>query len=286
MKRNIIIIAILAVLAASFVFLAIIKLIDFKSVNKNSDDIQTYSKDNTNDEQNLNSGTTPETKNIEQNKPNYYSYDGKTLFFEDQKPNIPTNVISEENNYPVYLLEGTTKTTIIKNFHPYCPICYTEFKKTSLPEIPLLLSSAGDLAVSSSYLAFINLNSKKYFSVNYSNQNEITTVDDEGLKSKIKISIEDNCKDSDTALLKDILVDDAPLNFFETPLVLKCNYDHEFGPDYVVGLHFASVNQDWSKVFFYISGSAQDKDFRYDLSFNIKDKKIIEEKPTNILYNF
>ena len=231
-----------------------------------------------------------EATNKQLEKPNFYSYNGKTLSFDEQKPGVPGNVESAENNYPIYLSKGVGKAVFIKDFHPYCPVCEAKFEKTIDPNIPVLLSGGGDLGFSFTDMMFINLNSEKYLTVGFSfdsgNPGLIEVTSPSGVKSVIKMLVDDNCKKNKSALLEDILVDDIPRNVFAFPLELNCSFDGEFGPNYIAELNFSAVNRDWSKVFFYVSGSNANGNFRHNYSFNINDKIIIEEGGSDVLYKF
>jgi|GEM_PF-2124269 len=106
---------------------------------------------------------------------------------------------------------------------------------------------------------YINTKNFRVFTAKTNNQAYIEITDDKDVKTKIGINIQNECfdgkkcKNSGTANLTDLTVDDKKVGFFKKEKILSCFDAEGLGGRYKenVQLEYKGVSKDMKKVYFF-----------------------------------
>lgn len=188
----------------------------------------------------------------------------------------------------IYIQNNSEKKYIIDSYYVWEPIL--KIQKTNSPNIALLSTSFGDLAVYSTQYDYVDLETEKVLHILGTNSDNTIVPLVNGKKLEIGLLTENNCKSNETALLKDLTLNGVRQNIIKTPIPLFCipEYTGNIPAFPAVYLAYGGINKDLSKIFFSISRTKRqdDNDILISInkySFDLNTQRIVEENPTNIL---
>lgn len=218
--------------------------------------------------------------------PSSYNYRNKTVSYGC----LPAEIKSEaDHNTNVYITDGISKKDVIKQFPAYFPNTDVKFKKTSMRNIVLLTSFSGDLGGYFDSYYYIDLDSEKLLGMVDNSNMGLEVGNGINQPSKISLLVENNCDKNNGAILKDINLDGLPQHVITQPQVLLCHQGFDNSNTFEL-IKYIGANKDLSKIFFSVSETSWNENtgkttniFMHNYSYDLINKRIIEESPIDIL---
>lgn len=175
-----------------------------------------------------------------------------------------------------------------------------EFLPTSNPNIVLLTTGDADSGWRYKNYCYIDIEKMSVITVNSNNQAYFELIDSQKVKTTVGINIENKCssvvkdhiqcKNSGTASLDDLTVNDKKIGILQVAKILSCFDPEGLGKCYKedVQLEYGGISKDMGKVYFSFTGKRWNEGkattlWQESYSLNVKSKVITKEEPNNLL---